>query len=124
MARIERFEDLEAWQHARKLVAEVYRVAKSSQVRSDWGLRNQIQRAAVSVMSNIAEGFERMHPQEKLHFYNIARSSCGEVRSLTYVCEDAELVPLEVIQLLRGQCETTGRLLTGLMRSFQTRDSR
>ncbi len=121
MANIERFEDLVAWQEARKLVAEIYRVSASGKLSSDFGLRDQIRRASVSVMSNIAEGFERVNKQEKLHFYNIARGSCGEVRSLTYVCEDASLLSQEVITALRQQTESTGKLITGLMRSFQAR---
>jgi four helix bundle protein len=55
----------------------------------DYGLCSQLQRAAVSIMSNIAEGFERIHLQEKIQFYNVARASCGEVRSLLYVVEDS-----------------------------------
>jgi hypothetical protein len=70
-------------------------------------------------MSNIAEGFKRVNRQEKLHFYNIARGSSGEVRSLTYVLEDIDLAPDDVITDLREQCVKTGRLISGLMRSFQ-----
>ncbi|HJT82744.1 MAG TPA: four helix bundle protein [Chthoniobacterales bacterium] len=82
------FEDLDAWKKARTLVNTVYAITRNASLRSDWGLCGQIQRAAVSIMSNIAEGFERNHAAEKMQAYNVARGSCGEVRSLLYVIED------------------------------------
>jgi four helix bundle protein len=74
------FEDLEAWKKSRRLVNAVYQLTHEPRLARDFGLCSQIQRAAVSVMSNIAEGFERTHNQEKLQAYNVARASCGEVR--------------------------------------------
>jgi four helix bundle protein len=71
------------------LVTEIYALTREASLAKDFGLRDQIQRAAVSVMTNIAEGFERTGGSEKLHFYNSARASCGEVRSLLYVVEDS-----------------------------------
>jgi len=71
------FEDLGAWKRARELVNGVYSLCREPAVAKDFGLRDQIQRAAVSVMSNIAEGFERKGFAEKIQFYNIARASCG-----------------------------------------------
>lgn len=82
------FEDLDAWRKARLLVNQIYALTRQTQLNRDFGLCSQSQRAAVSVMSNIAEGFERIHPAEKLQAYNIARGSCGELRSLLYVVED------------------------------------
>jgi four helix bundle protein len=83
------FEDLEAWQQARQLVNEIYSLTReNSSLRKDFGLTGQVQRAAVSIMSNVAEGFERTHLPEKIQFYNIARGSTGEVRSLLYVISD------------------------------------
>jgi four helix bundle protein len=83
-----KFEDLETWQEARSLVNRVYQITRDESLRKDFGLCSQVQRASVSVMSNVAEGFERAGKAEKLNFYNIARASCGEVRSLLYVIED------------------------------------
>jgi four helix bundle protein len=83
-----RFEDLEAWQQARELTRQVYTVTRERVLTKDYGLCGQIQRAAVSTMSNIAEGFERQHLPEKLQFYNVGHASNAEVRSLTYVIED------------------------------------
>ena len=83
-----RFEDMPVWQDARVLVSNVYKLTKVPVLVKDFGLSSQIQRAAVSVMTNIAEGFERQHLQEKIQFDNIARASTREVRFLLYVVED------------------------------------
>jgi four helix bundle protein len=77
------FEDFEAWRQARRLVNEIYSLTReNSSLSKDFALTGQVQRAAVSIMSNVAEGFERTHLPEKIQFYNIARGSTGEVRSL------------------------------------------
>jgi four helix bundle protein len=90
MAGIQRFEDVKAWQAARALVREVYKACRETWLGRDFGLRDQISRAAVSVMSNIAEGFCRNGHKEFAHFLDIARGSCAEVQSLLYVAQDAE----------------------------------
>ena len=82
------FEDLESWRKARQTVRMIYELTRTDPLSRDFGLSGQIQRAAVSIMSNIAEGFERMHLPEKMQAYNIARGSAAEVRSLLYVIED------------------------------------
>ena len=115
------FEDLEAWKVAREIVASIYALCKRQGIRSDFGLRDQLQRAAVSIMTNVAEGFERMHPAEKLQFYNLARGSSAEVRSLLYVVEDNYPNLLQHALALRGDITRAGRLLTGLIRSTQHR---
>ena len=114
-----RFEDLNAWQEARDMAKAVYALVKTEPLRSDYGIRDQIQRAAVSAMSNIAEGFERINKQEKLHFLNIARASCGEVRSLTYLCEDCGLARFDLADDLRRRSINVGKLISGLMRSLR-----
>lgn len=82
------FEDLEIWKEARSLTNAVYKITSDSAFSKDFGLRDQIRRAAVSVMSNIAEGFERGGNQELIQFLYIAKGSCGEVRSQLYVAKD------------------------------------
>ena len=72
------FEDLQAWKQARQLVNGIYSLTRAEALAKDFGLCGQIQRAGVSIMSNIAEGFERMHLAEKLQFYNIARGSSAD----------------------------------------------
>ena len=120
--QIEQFEDLVAWQEARALARGVYAAARTGLLAKDYGLRDQLQRAAVSVMSNIAEGFERINKQEKLHFLNIARASGGEVRSLLYVCSDTGLLDELTISQLQSSSVRTGRLISGFMRSLRNRN--
>ncbi len=116
-----RFEDLNAWQVARELVVAVYELGKRVSLARDYGLKDQIQRAAVSVMTNVAEGFQRTSPSEKMQFYNIARASCGEVRSLLYVVEDVFPDSAKGVDRVRSLSNDAGRLLTGLMNSTQKR---
>jgi four helix bundle protein len=119
--RIENFEQLEAWRTARELVRAVYSFFRRKPAAIDFGLRDQVQRAAVSAMTNIAEGFERVHPGEKLQFYNVARASCGEVRSLSYVMLDANYISEQDHKTLLGLVAQTGRLVSGLIRSTRAR---
>ena len=119
--RIENFEQLEAWRTARELVRVVYAFFRRKPAALDFGLRDQVQRAAVSAMTNIAEGFERVHAAEKLQFYNVARASCGEVRSLSYVMLDASYISEQEHKTLLEQVAQTGRLVSGLIRSTRAR---
>jgi four helix bundle protein len=91
--KITRFEDIDAWQEARKLVKMVYNViSKSSKFRKDFRLVNQVQDAAVSAMSNIAEGFVRRSDREFIQFLFISKSSAAEVQSQLYVALDQEYI--------------------------------
>lgn len=89
------FEDLDVWKEARRLTNEVYTVTQDARFAKDFGLRDQIQRAAVSIMSNIAEGFERGGNQEFIQFLYIAKGSCGEVRAQLYVALDQGYITQE-----------------------------
>ncbi len=91
MAKVERFEDLVAWQKARALRKEIKQITLGPQFRRDLDFRSQIRRAALSVMSNIAEGFERGTRAEFAHFLATSKASCGEVRSLLYAAFDDEM---------------------------------
>ena len=119
--RVETFEQLEAWKTARELVRFVYDTFRRGDAARDFGLRDQVQRAAVSAMTNIAEGFERLHVAEKLQFYNIARASCGEVRLLSYVMLDASYISTSDHKGLLTLISQTGRLISGLLRSTRAR---
>lgn len=90
MALIQKFEDLEAWKISREVTREIYRISKNQSFARDFGLRDQICRASVSTMSNIAEGFERDGDKEFINFLSIAKASSGEVRSQLYVALDQE----------------------------------
>lgn len=112
------FEDLVVWQKARSLSGAVYRLTHTAAFRRDFGLRDQIQRAAVSVMSNIAEGFERNSRREFARFLTIARGSLGEVRSQLYMARDLEYVTEEQFVQLRDRCMEVKRMLVALRRSL------
>lgn len=119
-----KFEDLDAWRGARTLSKDVYTLTRVGSLSKDLRLCSQIQAAAVSVMSNIAEGFERAGHQEKLHFYNIARASCGELRSQLYVVEDVHTELSAKTSELRERAESVGRLISGLIASTRRRAAR
>lgn len=95
MARLERFEDLEAWKTARELTNSIYQTTASGDFARDFGLRDQIRRASVSVLSNIAEGFERDGNKEFLQFLSLAKGSCGEVRAQLYIALDQRYIKEE-----------------------------
>lgn len=88
MEKAKRFEDLWIWQQARELVKEIYKDFGAGPGSKDFGFRNQIQNAGLSIMNNIAEGFERSTDAEFARFLDMAKGSCGEVRSLYYTAED------------------------------------
>jgi four helix bundle protein len=116
-----KFEDLESWQMARQLACDIYTLTRVGLIAKDFGICHQVQRAGVSVMSNIAEGFERQHVQEKIQFYCVARGSNAEIRSLTYVIEDNyPSLSAEALEL-RRKSVSAGKLLTGLIRSTLNR---
>jgi four helix bundle protein len=116
---VKRFEDLIAWQQARLLTKAVYGVTRKGLFARDYGLRDQIRKAGVSIMSNIAEGFERGTSAEFHNFLRIAKGSCAEVRSQLYVAFDAEyLDEKEFLQLLQ-QAEEVGRVVGGLRASIE-----
>jgi four helix bundle protein len=116
MAEIKRFEDIEAWQKARELVSAIYAVSSKGAFAKDFGLRDQIRRAAVSVMSNIAEGFERGGDKEFSQFLSLAKASGGEVRSQLYVALDQKYLSEEQFRSISEQTIHTSKLIAGFMR--------
>lgn len=112
--RIEKFEDLITWQKARELTKNIYKVMKQGDFLKDFGLRDQIRRASVSIMSNVAEGFERGGRSEFHQFLVIAKGSCAELRSQLYVALDAEYIDAITFQNLDALAKETNRLLDGL----------
>ena len=109
-----RFEDLFAWQEARRLTGEVYRATADGPLAKDWSLRDQIRRASTSVMANIAEGFERGRRAEFHQFLSVAKGSCAEVRSFLYVARDADLLDQEAFERLLAQALSVSRILARL----------
>jgi len=119
MAKIERFEDLIAWQKARELTRAVYEATRQGAFAKDYGLSSQIQRAAVSIMSNIAEGFERGGRGEFHQFLSTAKASCAEVRSQLYVALDAGYFSQDTFDQLIQKGEEVARIVGGLRVSVQ-----
>jgi len=115
VATIERFEQIEAWQEARRLTNAIYELTSEGKFARDFGLRDQIRQAAVSVMSNIAEGFERGGDKEFIQFLSLAKGSAGEIRSQLYVAFDQRYLSQTQFDDLAHQALHTGRLLAGFM---------
>jgi four helix bundle protein len=118
--KITRFEDLIAWQKARELAADIYRVSACRPFSRDFALQVQIRRAANSVSSNIAEGFERWRLTEFQHFLSIAKSSCAEVRSQLYIALDVGYIDEETLTPLLRRAEAVGEII-GRLRSAVAR---
>jgi four helix bundle protein len=124
MAVIERFEDIEAWKKARELTAATYAASSAGGFARDFGLRDQIRRASVSIMSNIAEGFERDGNQEFRQFLAIAKGSSGEVKSQLYVALDAHFVTPGEFARLYGLADESARLIRGFITYLKSSDLR
>ncbi len=118
------FEDLEIWKAARALSRAVYETTSGGGFRGDHGLRNQIRRAAVSVPSNIAEGFERDGSREFLQFLAQAKGSCGEVRSDLYIALDQKYLSPESFESLRRSAIRISRMISNLMKYLRTSEVR
>ncbi|PWU21108.1 MAG: four helix bundle protein [Verrucomicrobia bacterium] len=121
MALITRFEDIIAWQEARVLTRNIYRQTASGNFARDLGLKDQIQRASVSSMSNIAEGFDCESKPEFARFLSIARRSAVEVQSLLYVAVDARYITEQAFQAHYAQAAKTKALIGGFRHSLIAR---
>jgi len=121
---VRRFEDLVVWQKARVLTNEIYKITKKPEFSKDLGLKDQIQRASVSIMSNIAEGFERGSKEEFIQFLYISCGSCGEVRTQLYVAKDQNYISEEEFQKLQDLAAEVSRLIYHLIESVKTESFR
>lgn len=119
MATVKQFEDLHVWQDARQMVAAVYAASKTRAFNRDFALRDQIRRAAVSVMSNIAEGFERGTRKEFVQFLNIAKGSNGEVRSQLCVALDQKYINEAEFNSLQESVVTLSKKLSAFIRYLE-----
>jgi four helix bundle protein len=118
MTAITKFEDLIAWQEARKLVSMVYKITSDGQFSKDFGLKDQIQRAAVSSMTNIAEGFDNESTVEFARFLGMARRSAVEVQSLLYVALDVNYIKDETFKTHYDQARKTQAIIGGLKKGI------
>ncbi len=114
MSTVNRFEDLKAWQLARELTKDVYLLSGTGKFARDFSLRDQIRRAAVSIMSNIAEGFERDGNKEFLQFLSQAKGSCGEVRAQLYVALDQTYIDSTAFAAASTATLELSRVVSGL----------
>ena len=118
--RIDRFEDIEAWQLARELTCNVYSITKKSQFARDFGLRGQIQNAAGSSMHNIAEGFDSETNPEFICFLRYAKRSCTEVQSELYVALDQQYITKTEFQDVYDLAGRTRAVIRGFIKYLQT----
>jgi four helix bundle protein len=114
--KINKFEDIESWKKARRLTNEIYQTSASGGFVRDFGLKDQIRRASVSILSNIAEGFERGGDKEFSQFLAVAKGSCGEVRAQLYVALDQGYLSPELFDQLLNSATEVGQLLSGFIR--------
>ena len=114
--KIERFEDIIAWQKSKELTIQIYKLF--SEIK-DFGFRDQIQRASVSIMNNIAEGFERRSNKELTHFLFIAKGSCGEVRSMLLLANELNMIDQLQTSTLYLLAEEISRMLSGLIKALR-----
>jgi four helix bundle protein len=125
LSKMDRFEDLIAWRKARELTRAIYQVTRQGAFARDFGLARQMQRAAVSIMSNIAEGFERRDRREFHRFLSTAKGSWAEVRSQLYVAFDIGYLVISDFHRLLAQAEEVGKVVGGLRASVEKlRDER
>lgn len=123
--KIQRFEDLECWQEARKLVNMVYEAIRSSKsFQSDYRLKDQSTGAAVSVMGNIPEGFVRRSNREFTQFLFIAMSSAAEVQSHLYVALDQNYINQTTFDDIYSQADKTARIISGLIKYLRTKQTK
>jgi|SRR3989344_4525550 len=112
---IEKFEDIISWQKARELAVYIYRIFN---VNRDYGFRDQIQRATMSISNNIAEGFERKGNKEFKKFLYIAKGSSAEVRSMAYIASELEYISKEEFKTIYNQSLEISKLLSGLIKTL------
>ena len=122
MSSFKSFEEIESWQKARELTREVYTVSNKGAFAKDFGLRDQIRRASVSILSNIAEGFERDGNREFFQFLAVAKGSSGEVRAQLYIALDQDYIDKNTFETLSAISIEMGRLIGGLINYLRKSD--
>ncbi len=115
MSTFQKLEEIEVWQKARELTKEIYRISSQPSFSKDFGLRDQIRRATVSIMSNIAEGFERSGTGEFVQFLAMAKGSAGEVQSQLYISFDQGYIDKQTFDKILTLARVVARLIGGLM---------
>lgn len=116
MSKLTRFEDLTCWQQARKIVKDIYKICRNNEFRKDFGLADQVKRASVSIMANIAEGFSRRSNKEFIQFLFIAKSSAAELQSHLYAALDQGYVNDKNFSLLYEKIDKVQRQISNLIK--------
>lgn len=116
--KINNFTDLNAWKEGHKLVLGIYTLVQKFPKNEQFGLSSQIERAAVSITSNIAEGFSRYYFKDKMRFYYMARGSVSEVQNLLIIAKDLDYIKEDLFGGLFGLCKSTQSLINGLIKSI------
>lgn len=116
--KIDRFEDIIGWQKAKELTIGIYQELEGSK---DFGLKDQIQRASISIMNNIAEGFERRSNKEFSYFLFVAKGSCAEVRSMLILATELNKIEKTKAKKYAAQAEEISKILSGLIKTLNTK---
>ena len=119
MPDIKQFEDLEIWQKARELSLLIYQISSLNGFVKDYGLKDQIRRSSVSILSNISEGFERGSNKEFKQFLSYAKGSCGELRAQLYVALDQQYINNDDFKCLTDKALNLSRMISGFMKYLQ-----
>jgi four helix bundle protein len=114
--KINRFEEIEVWQLSRIFVKEIYQITNISPFSKDFGLRDQLRRASISIMSNISEGFERKGKKEFVHFLYLSKGSAAEIRSQLYAAFDLGYIDKNIFEKLFNEIELISKSLSGFIK--------
>jgi four helix bundle protein len=124
MPTITRFEEIEAWQTARELAKSIYEFTDEGKFARDFGLKDQIRRAAVSIMSNIAEGYESQTQAQFIHYLGVAKASAGEVRAQLYISRDVNYLTAEQLSQLFQMAEKASRQISRFISYLESHPQR
>ena len=116
MPEIKQFEDLDVWQKARELTRLIYQISSDPMFAKDFGLKDQIRRSSVSILSNISEGFERGGNKEFIQFLSYAKGSCGELRAQLYVTLDQQYIDKDDFKNISDKALDLSRMISGFIK--------
>jgi len=118
MSKIQKFEDLICWQKARLIVKDIYTLTSNDMFKKDFALKEQIRRAGISIVLNIAEGFGRQSHKEFIRFLFISHGSIAEVQTALYLALDLNYLSQEKFQKIYNDCTEISRIISGLIKSL------
>ena len=116
-----RIEDIEVWKRGCRLTVNIYKITGSGEFEKDWGFKDQIRRSALSIPSNIAEGFERDSDAEFKHFLNIAKGSCGELRTQLYIAQAVDHLKKECTEKFVKECQEISAMIHSLINHLKSK---